>query len=114
MWKGLQGSQDDDFMKTAACAKHFAVHSGPESVRHEFDAQASKKDMYETYLPAFEACVKEAGVEAVMGAYNRTNGEPCCGSPTPDSEYITGGMGFPGTLCFPTAGQSPISICTIW
>lgn len=80
--EGLQGSQDDDFMKTAACAKHFAVHSGPESVRHEFDAQASKKDMYETYLPAFEACVKEAGVEAVMGAYNRTNGEPCCGSPT--------------------------------
>ncbi len=91
-------------MKTAACAKHFAVHSGPESVRHEFDAQASKKDMYETYLPAFEACVKEAGVEAVMGAYNRTNGEPCCGSPT-DSEYITGGMGFPGTLCFRLLGN---------
>lgn len=64
-----RGSQDDEYMKTAACAKHFAVHSGPEGVRHEFDAKASKKDMYETYLPAFEACV-EAGVEAVMGAYN--------------------------------------------
>ena len=62
--------------KTAACAKHYAVHSGPESLRHEFDAQASMKDMWETYLPAFEALVTEADVEAVMGAYNRTNGEP--------------------------------------
>ncbi len=76
---GLQG-EDENFLKTAACAKHFAVHSGPESLRHEFNATVSEKDMYETYLPAFEACVKEAGVEAVMGAYNRTNGEPCCGS----------------------------------
>ena len=65
-------------MKAAACAKHYAVHSGPESLRHEFDAQASMKDMWETYLPAFEALVTEADVEAVMGAYNRTNGEPCC------------------------------------
>ena len=54
--------------------------SGPESLRHKFNAVASPKDMEETYLPAFEACVKDAGVEAVMGAYNRTNGEPCCGS----------------------------------
>ncbi|MDF2872130.1 MAG: Beta-glucosidase-related glycosidase, partial [Anaerocolumna sp.] len=76
---GLQG-QDENFLKTAACAKHFAVHSGPESLRHEFDATVSVKDLNETYLPAFKACVKEAGVEAVMGAYNRTNGEPCCGS----------------------------------
>lgn len=65
-------------MKAAACAKHFAVHSGPESLRHEFDAEVSMKDMWETYLPAFEALVTEADVEAVMGAYNRTNGEPCC------------------------------------
>ena len=77
---GLQG--DGSYMKTTACAKHFAVHSGPEAVRHEFDATATKKDMWETYLPAFEACVKEADVEAVMGAYNRTNGEVCCGSKT--------------------------------
>lgn len=78
--KGLQG--DGEVMKAAACAKHFAVHSGPEALRHEFDAKASPKDMEETYLPAFEALVKEAKVEAVMGAYNRTNGEPCCGSKT--------------------------------
>lgn len=76
--KGLQG--EGETMKVAACAKHFAVHSGPEALRHEFDAVASKKDMAETYLPAFKALVQEADVEAVMGAYNRTNGEPCCGS----------------------------------
>lgn len=78
--KGLQG--DGKTMKAAACAKHFAVHSGPEAIRHEFDAQATKKDMMETYLPAFEGLVKEAKVEAVMGAYNRVNGEVCCASPT--------------------------------
>ena len=83
--EGLQGTEETEgekkeYLKTAACAKHFAVHSGPEGVRHEFNAVAGKKDMYETYLPAFEACVKEGNVEAVMGAYNRTNGEPCCGS----------------------------------
>ena len=75
--KGLQG--DGEYMKAAACAKHFAVHSGPEEKRHEFDARVSPKDMRETYFPAFEACIREANVEAVMGAYNRTNGEPCCG-----------------------------------
>ena len=73
--RGLQG--DGDSLKAAACAKHFAVHSGPEALRHSFDAVASPKDMTETYLPAFKALVCEAGVEAVMGAYNRTNGEPC-------------------------------------
>ncbi len=78
--KGLQG--DGEVLKAAACAKHYAVHSGPEAVRHEFNATATAKDMEETYLPAFEALVKEAHVEAVMGAYNRTNGEPCCGSKT--------------------------------
>lgn len=77
--KGIQGD-DDKYLKAAACAKHFAVHSGPESLRHSFDAVASEQDMRETYLPAFKALVKEAGVEAVMGAYNRTNGEPCCAS----------------------------------
>ena len=75
--KGLQG--EGETMKSAACAKHFAVHSGPEALRHHFDAAASDKDMAETYLPAFKALV-DAGVEAVMGAYNRVNGEPCCGS----------------------------------
>ncbi len=77
--KGLQG-HDEKHLKAAACAKHFAVHSGPEDIRHHFNAVASKQDMYETYLPAFKACVREGHVEAVMGAYNRTNGDPCCGS----------------------------------
>lgn len=77
--KGLQG--DGETMKAAACAKHFAVHSGPEAIRHEFDAEVSPKDLHETYLPAFRALVGEAKVESVMGAYNRTNGEPCCASP---------------------------------
>lgn len=74
--EGVQG--DGEVLKAAACAKHFAVHSGPEVLRHEFDAKVSMKDMWETYLPAFEALVTQADVEAVMGAYNRTNGEPCC------------------------------------
>ena len=74
--KGLQG--EGKYLKAAACAKHFAVHSGPEAKRHYFNAKISKKDLWETYLPAFEALVKEANVESVMGAYNRTNGEPCC------------------------------------
>lgn len=78
--KGLQGG--GKYLKVAACAKHFAVHSGPEAIRHSFDAVAGKKDMAETYLPAFEAAVKEAKVESVMGAYNRVNGEPACGSKT--------------------------------
>lgn len=76
--KNLQG--DGKTMKAAACAKHFAVHSGPEKLRHEFDAKASAKDLEETYLPAFEVLVKEAKVEGVMGAYNRVNGEPACAS----------------------------------
>ncbi|MBQ8978490.1 MAG: glycoside hydrolase family 3 protein, partial [Oscillospiraceae bacterium] len=76
--RGLQG--DGETMKVAACAKHFAVHSGPEAIRHEFDAKATPKDMEETYLPAFEALVKDAGVESVMGAYNRVNGEGACAS----------------------------------
>ena len=76
--EGLQG--DGDVMKAAACAKHYAVHSGPEKLRHEFNAICSAKDLWETYLPAFEACVIDAGVEAVMGAYNRTLDEPCCAS----------------------------------
>ena len=76
--RGLQGAGEG--LKTAACAKHFAVHSGPEALRHSFNAVASPKDLEETYLPAFRALVQDAGVEAVMGAYNRTNGEPCCAS----------------------------------
>ncbi|GJM62613.1 glycoside hydrolase family 3 C-terminal domain-containing protein [Persicobacter diffluens] len=72
---GLQGN-DPKRLKTAACAKHFAVHSGPESMRHVFDARASQKDLHETYLPAFERLVKEAKVEGVMAAYNAIDGIP--------------------------------------
>ena len=75
---GLQGT--GEHLKSAACAKHFAVHSGPEALRHSFNAVATPKDLEETYLPAFEDLVTKAKVESVMGAYNRTNGEPCCGS----------------------------------
>lgn len=74
--KGLQGT-NPKYMKVAACAKHFAVHSGPERLRHEFNAKASMHDLYDTYLPAFKALVDNK-VEAVMCAYNRTNDEPCC------------------------------------
>jgi len=93
--KGLQGD-DPKYLKSAACAKHFAVHSGPEGERHSFNAIASKKDMYETYLPAFKECVQEANVESVMGAYNRTNGEPCCGSKTLLQDILRGQWGFKG------------------
>jgi len=92
--RGLQG--DSEVMKTSACAKHFAVHSGPEDIRHEFDAVVSEKDLRETYLPAFEACVKEADVESVMGAYNRTNGEVCCGSYRLLRDILRGEWGFIG------------------
>ena len=92
--KGLQG--DGKYMKAAACAKHFAVHSGPENLRHSFDAAASPKDLEETYLPAFEDLVRKAGVEAVMGAYNRTNGEPCCGSKTLLTDILRGKWDFQG------------------
>jgi beta-glucosidase len=92
--KGLQGKGKT--LKTAACAKHYAVHSGPEAVRHSFDAVVNKKDLRETYLPAFEALVKEAGVESVMGAYNRVNGEPACGSRTLLKDILRGEWGFEG------------------
>ncbi|TAH72887.1 MAG: glycoside hydrolase family 3 protein [Anaerolineaceae bacterium] len=93
--KGIQGN-DSKYMKAAACAKHFAVHSGPEDLRHSFNAECSIQDLHETYLPAFKACVQEAEVEAVMGAYNRTNGEPCCGSKTLLKDILRDGWGFKG------------------
>ncbi len=93
--EGMQG-HDSKYMKTAACAKHFAVHSGPESIRHEFNAVVSDKDLYETYLPAFMACVKEAKVEAVMGAYNRVNGDPCCGNHRLLIDILRNEWGFDG------------------
>lgn len=93
--QGLQG-HDENYLKVAACAKHFAVHSGPEDLRHQFNAVVSTQDLYETYLPAFQACVEEAKVEAVMGAYNRTNGEPCCGSELLLEQILRGKWQFDG------------------
>ncbi len=91
---GVQGS--GEHLKAAACAKHLAVHSGPEGVRHHFDAVVSPKDLNETYLPAFETCVRDAKVESLMGAYNRVNGEPCCGSKTLLVDTVRGKWGFEG------------------
>lgn len=77
--KGLQGD-DEHYLKLVATAKHFAVHSGPESTRHSINVHPSKQDLYETYLPAFEASVKDANVQSVMCAYNRFEDQPCCGN----------------------------------
>ena len=93
--KGLQGD-DPRYLKAAACAKHYAVHSGPESDRHSFDSIVSPRDLHETYLPAFKACVTEAGVESVMTAYNRTNGEACSASPTLLGRILRGEWKFDG------------------
>lgn len=93
--EGLQGDHPK-YLKTAAMAKHYAVHSGPEGLRHEFDAQVSMKDLWETYLPAFEALVTEANVEGVMGAYNRTNGDACCAHPYLMEEVLRKKWGFDG------------------
>ncbi|MGN0457806.1 MAG: glycoside hydrolase family 3 C-terminal domain-containing protein [Eubacterium sp.] len=92
---GLQGD-DPKYIKTAACAKHFAVHSGPEASRHGFNAVVSKKDMFETYLPSFKRAVKDAEVCGVMGAYNRVNGEACCASDTLIQKILRSSWGFDG------------------
>jgi beta-glucosidase len=93
--RGLQG-EDPKYLKTAACAKHYVVHSGPEADRHHFDALASQRDMLVTYLPAFENLVREADVAGVMGAYNRTNGEACCASRKLLQNLLREAWGFEG------------------
>lgn len=93
--KGLQGDHPT-YLKAAACAKHYAVHSGPERDRHTFNAVVSKHDLYETYLPAFKKLVVDAKVEAVMGAYNRTLGEPCNASHLLLDEILRGEWSFQG------------------
>src|SRR5215213_873355 len=93
--RGLQGDHPT-YLKTAACAKHYAVHSGPEQERHTFNAVVSPRDLRDTYLPAFKKLVTEAKVEAVMGAYNRTNGEPCCASQLLLEDLLRGAWGFTG------------------
>jgi len=93
--KGLQGD-DPHYLKTVATPKHFAVHSGPEKDRHHFDARVSERDLRETYLPAFKACVQEGKAASVMGAYSRANGEPCCASKTLLQEILRNEWGFDG------------------
>ncbi len=93
--KGLQGD-DPHHLKLIATPKHFAVHSGPEKMRHGFDAKVSSRDLRETYLPAFEACVKEAKAASVMPAYNRTNGEACAASDTLLRRILREEWGFQG------------------
>lgn len=92
--KGLQG--DGKYRKLDATIKHYAVHSGPESLRHTFNAVVSNEDLYDTYLAAFKYCIDNAEPSAVMGAYNRTNGEVCCGSPTLLQKILREEFGFKG------------------
>lgn len=97
--KGLQGATTNKYNKLHACAKHFAVHSGPEWNRHSFDAKNIKRrDLWETYLPAFETLVKEGGVKEVMCAYNRFEGEPCCGSNQLLMQILRNKWGFEGIV----------------
>lgn len=92
---GMQGD-DPHYLRTAACAKHYAVHSGPEDERHTFDANVTRRELFDTYLPAFKKLVTEANVEIVMGAYNRLYGIPCCASPLLIQEILRDKWGFKG------------------
>ena len=96
--RGLQGPDSLDVQKAHACAKHFAVHSGPESERHSFDAQVSERDLRETYLPAFKDLVTKAGVKEIMTAYNRFRGKPCSASPYLIDTLLRGEWGFKGII----------------
>ncbi len=93
--KGLQGD-DEKYLKVAACAKHFAAHSGPEPGRRSFNVTIPERDLYETYLPHFEAAVKKAKVEAVMGAYNRVEDKPCNASEFLLTDLLREEWGFDG------------------
>jgi len=93
--KGLQGD-DPHFIKTVATPKHYAVHSGPETLRHVFDANASDQDLWETYLPAFEACIVEGKAWSIMGAYNRFRGESCSSSQLLLNDILREKWGFKG------------------
>ena len=93
--KGIQGD-DPNYMLAMACAKHYAVHSGPEAGRHSFDATPSERDLFETYLPQFERVVREGKVAGVMGAYNAVNGVPCCASTFLLDDLLRKQWGFEG------------------
>jgi beta-glucosidase len=93
--RGLQGD-DPKYIKAMACAKHYAVHSGPESKRHVFDADPPERDFYETYLPQFEAAVREGHVGGVMGSYNSFYGKPACANPLLLTDILRKQWGFDG------------------
>ncbi len=95
--KGLQGD-DPKYFKVVATPKHYAVHSGPEPDRHHFDAVTNTRDFYDTYLPAFESCVREAEAYSVMCAYNRYMGEACCGSSRLMKDILRNDWGFKGYI----------------
>ena len=96
--RGLQGPADAGILKAHACAKHFAVHSGPEWNRHTFDAVVSERDLRETYLPAFKDLVTKAGVKEVMIAYNRFRGDPCGMNDYLINTILRGEWGFEGIV----------------
>ncbi len=97
--RGLQGPEGHKYRKLLACAKHFAVHSGPEKTRHSFDiTDLSQRDLWETYLPAFEVLVCQSGVREVMCAYQRFEGQPCCGSNKLLNNILRHDWGFDGLV----------------
>ena len=97
--RGLQGPADGKYMKLLACAKHFAVHSGPEKTRHSFNIEnLPERDLWETYLPAFKALVQEGGVKEVMCAYQRIDGDPCCGNNRLLQQILRDEWGFKGLV----------------
>ena len=95
--KGMQGD-DPDYFKTHACAKHYAVHSGPEPLRHQFNAVVSGRDLWETYLPAFKALVTEGNVQEVMCAYSAYEGDPCCTSDRLLVDILRNRWGYEGII----------------
>lgn len=105
---GLQG--EEEYLKSAACAKHFAVHSGPESLRHTFDAQVDDHDLWETYLSAFEWTIGHTEVAGVMGAYNRLNGVPCCCSKELITDILLERWGFEGYVVSDCGALRDISV----
>ena len=108
--KGLQGD-DPEKMNLCATAKHYAVHSGPEATRLEFDSVVNDKDLYETYLPAFKACVQDANVGSIMGAYNAVNGIPACLSKRILTDILREEWGFNGCVVSDAGAISAIHEC---
>ena len=106
--KGLQGD-DPKFIKIAACAKHYAVHSGPEKLRHEFNVDLDMRDLYEYYLPAFRMLVVDGKCEQVMGAYSAVNGIPCCASKFLLRDVLRGEWGFRGTVVSDVGAVNDVS-----